>query len=48
MTSMLVRRHRLAIEHVAETLVVAKSLTGEKIRDWWAAATLLKKSKVKK
>jgi hypothetical protein len=31
------RRHRLAIEHVAETLVAANTLSGKHINDWWEA-----------
>jgi hypothetical protein len=37
MTCQLVRRHYLAIEHVAETLVVANTLSGEHINEWWEA-----------
>jgi hypothetical protein len=38
MTCQLVRRHYLAIEHVAETLVAANTLSGEHINNWWKAA----------
>jgi hypothetical protein len=39
MTWQLVRRHYLAIEHVAETLVAANTLSGEHIEEWWNAVT---------
>jgi hypothetical protein len=39
MTRMLVRRHRLAIEHVAETLVDVGTLSGRHIDEWWKAVT---------